>query len=582
MSIVNAETAYEVNTLNIDVMVNEDGRVTVNESLSINQIQDNQLKWELSNNYDYDWVLAGQSVSKHYTWEIENLEVQNYPFEMVKENNVTYVVIGNEAVPVKSNSEVEISYTMQLEDLGVGDIQEFSYLLLPDVPASVDCVSFRITMPKIFDLESLKFTLDGDVLAETDLDYDYQIVGTSIEGYINTPVNPYSSFMMSVDLGSSYFTFEKVVDVSLIIIGVSILLSIAAIIAFFLFGKDGLIQKTHTHLPPDGLNAASISYVSDGHVTAKDISALFIEWANLGYMRIEEVADVDNLYFVKLKDMGKERWKYERKLFNALFFNRTEVYANELDKYFMPYVSNAIKEIETIYSKNKENRVFTKSSMVMQLLSLLLAIAPIFIGSLYAFYNHFWHMELSLIFAVGISLCALVLELLWYATVSNKNGFKRVTYIGILMICAILTFVFAMVYTYIFKITIKVYGVCNATIACYCIVMLVMLFMDKRTPLGKAWYGEILGLKDFIVNSDEEALNEELIHNSDYFYDILPYAYILGVSDTWFKKFYSSTLSAPKWYKGKEGLTIQRFAPRYYRLLEIIRRHISSYPILHK
>ena len=38
------------------------------------------------------------------------------------------------------------------------------------------------------------------------------------------------------------------------------------------------------------------------------------------------------------------------------------------------------------------------------------------------------------------------------------------------------------------------------------------------------------------------------MENSEYFYNILPYAYVLGVSDKWIKKFESISLQAPSWY----------------------------------
>ena len=35
-----------------------------------------------------------------------------------------------------------------------------------------------------------------------------------------------------------------------------------------------------------------------------------------------------------------------------------------------------------------------------------------------------------------------------------------------------------------------------------------------------------------------------------YFYDILPYAYVLGVSDAWVKKFEDIAVEPPEWYNG--------------------------------
>ena len=38
--------------------------------------------------------------------------------------------------------------------------------------------------------------------------------------------------------------------------------------------------------------------------------------------------------------------------------------------------------------------------------------------------------------------------------------------------------------------------------------------------------------------------------NPSYFYDILPYAYVLGITDKWIKQFENITISEPSWYSG--------------------------------
>ena len=46
-----------------------------------------------------------------------------------------------------------------------------------------------------------------------------------------------------------------------------------------------------------------------------------------------------------------------------------------------------------------------------------------------------------------------------------------------------------------------------------------------------------------------------LIHDDpSYFYRILPYAYVLNVSDTWSKKFENIVIEQPDWYVGNSNL----------------------------
>lgn len=48
--------------------------------------------------------------------------------------------------------------------------------------------------------------------------------------------------------------------------------------------------------------------------------------------------------------------------------------------------------------------------------------------------------------------------------------------------------------------------------------------------------------------SEKSKLEVLITQNPSYFYEILPYAYALNVSDMWIKKFESISFAAPIWY----------------------------------
>jgi len=76
--------------------------------------------------------------------------------------------------------------------------------------------------------------------------------------------------------------------------------------------------------------------------------------------------------------------------------------------------------------------------------------------------------------------------------------------------------------------------------------------MPKRTEFGNEMLGRLSGFKNFLEIAEKEELELMVEKDPEYFYNILPYAYVLGVSDKWIKKFeeiYSmETTKAPKWY----------------------------------
>ena len=63
------------------------------------------------------------------------------------------------------------------------------------------------------------------------------------------------------------------------------------------------------------------------------------------------------------------------------------------------------------------------------------------------------------------------------------------------------------------------------------IIVLTMFIkiMPKRTKYGNELYGKIKGFRRFLENAEKQQLETLVEKNPQYFYDILPYTYALGV-----------------------------------------------------
>ena len=80
------------------------------------------------------------------------------------------------------------------------------------------------------------------------------------------------------------------------------------------------------------------------------------------------------------------------------------------------------------------------------------------------------------------------------------------------------------------------------------IILFFAAFLRKRTPQCREWMSELLGLRQFIEVAEKERLEALVNENPSYFYDVLPFAYVMGVSDTWSKKFESIAVPPPTFY----------------------------------
>ena len=86
--------------------------------------------------------------------------------------------------------------------------------------------------------------------------------------------------------------------------------------------------------------------------------------------------------------------------------------------------------------------------------------------------------------------------------------------------------------------------------ACIFGMVLCFIYMPKRTPFGVNMLGRLEGFRNFLEVAEKPQLEQLVMQDPQYFYRIMPYTYVLGVSNTWVKKFEEIQMQAPEWYGG--------------------------------
>ena len=96
-------------------------------------------------------------------------------------------------------------------------------------------------------------------------------------------------------------------------------------------------------------------------------------------------------------------------------------------------------------------------------------------------------------------------------------------------------------------------------IICATVIGIFIYYMPKRTKYGNEMLGKIRGFKRFLETAEKEQLEALVEKNPEYFYNILPYTYALGVSDKWVKQFESISIKEPDWYDSQNGFSMNTF-----------------------
>lgn len=578
---VKAQEAFTINHFDVELDVKNNGEIHVTQTLQVNFHESRHgIYFDIPTLYDMEWNIDGNIVKKRYHFPVSQIEVgNNVKYEVESQSKGKRIIIGDEDTLVYGPQTYQIKYVMETKDLGLGGRQMlYQNLISPAWDTTIESASFEIKMPKIFDLSAMHFYIGnyGSVENNDFPGFSYEIHDTTIYANLSTPLNNYQGVTVQLILPDYYFEYPKPFDWTWIIFGGCLFISIGSIILFFLYGKDGLIIKSIQFNAPKDMTCAVVSYIVDGHVNQKDIVTLIIEWANRGYLMIEEV-DQKTLRLIKLKEMREEAPKYERTLFNALFIKKDEVFTDKLGEDFYHHVDKAMNDVTRFYS-HKENRVFYKSSRVIQILELIFAALPMVGGIMYTIYNVVYEMLWSVLGGVVFLIFAIACISLLYYTVSSRYTMKRSKFSGLLVVSFILSCITIASYHAVFIWLKGNAVVLYSTLVTSMILVWVALFMDKRTPKGNEWLGEILGLRDFIETAEKDRL-EALVHdNPQYFYNILPYAYVLGISDVWSKKFADIVMENASWYQSEDQLPAYLFMPRYYRCMNNLQTQLYHIP----
>lgn len=110
------------------------------------------------------------------------------------------------------------------------------------------------------------------------------------------------------------------------------------------------------------------------------------------------------------------------------------------------------------------------------------------------------------------------------------------------------------------------------------ISILLSKLMNKRTLYGAEMLGKIKGFKNFLETAEKDKLEALVMENPTYFYDILPYTYVLGVSDKWIKKFEAISLKAPDWYDSSTSFDVSSFGSFMNKTMKSAQSSMSSSP----
>ena len=572
---ITRDDGYTINNYDIIIKVKENNVLDITENINVNFNESRHGIYRTIPLFNTITRLDG-TTSKNKV-QITNIKV-NEPYTKSIQNGKLNLQIGDPDRTITGPKTYSIHYDYNLGKDPSKDYDELYFNLIGNEwDTNINKVNFMINLPKEFDSDNLGFST-GKFGSTSSNDVYHQVNGNTISGYTLKTLEPGEGLTIRLELEEGYFKNAKLqVDwkESLIYI-FPILFPILCYNLWKKYGKDDKVVKTIEFNPPDGMNSLDVGFYYKGIATDKDVISLLLYFANKGYLKISKT-QVPKLFgtresftITKLKEYDGNDW-CEKTFLEGLFRKRrkdqspyligiqtipsNKVTEEDLKDNFYITIRHILNDKK---SKENQDKIFDSKSvrkkgsiMAAIVITLLMIIIPPFLTT-YDFIGTFFPLFIA---ALAISIYTYYTAKALEEKTKKLPSILLMTLVIIIVLC-ISFFAFPNVLLAFDSITLTGY-----LIGLICIIIMTIFYriIPKRTPYGIEILGKIKGFKEFIETAEKDKLETLVQDNPTYYYDILPYAYVLGVSNTWMKKFESMSYQPPNWYEGSTDFHISDF-----------------------
>ena len=560
-----ADEAYDIISYDVHMVISENNVADVTETITVNFTQERHgIYYYRQYQGDKYYYIDDEWVDVAYNNRISQFRVQDQKFSVSRTsydgNRYLEAKIGDSNKTVIGEQTYVITYRWDLGNNGFDTFDDFYRdIIVCDVGDTIQNASFTIELPDDFDTSLVTVMAGGYGSMDTSR-VRWQKDGTTLTGQVSGPLYGLEYVTVYMEFDEDFFTGESNPEATwnTVVRIIALLCTITAFVLWILFGRDKKIYPTVEFYPPDGLSPAEVGYINDGYADNKDIVALLMYWADQGCIRIEEQdrGDFAIIWRAPLPDTAPP---YERTMFGELFASGSLVLLSSLKRTFYTSVNAAKKGVTDSFAKSDARRVFTRQSKKARGIMAVLTMLPIaFAVFAYAFNVTGEFLNAVFIaFMIGWLIGLPVLMLAhclekWHSTQPAKR-----------MITLVLSIVVLTVVLLLYAILVPVFSnaadplamVLTTLLTCVSTVIMIVLavIMRKRTEQGDSWLGRIRGFKRFIEAAEKDRILRLVEQNPGYFYNILPYAYVLGVTNKWAKNFEEIAVQPPDWYSGRRA-----------------------------
>lgn len=539
---------YDIQEYHVDITVTEQNVYQVRENI---KVYFNQPRHGIYRDIPLEnHVGRADGSTSQVMASIRHISCGSDEFSVLRSGSSCQIKIGDKDSTITGNKAYYISYEYDMGKDVLQGADEFYYNIIgTGWSTSIRNVTFSIQMPKSFDVKKLGMVYgpDGDSATEG---LEFSVEGHKILGTLDSSVvlSPGEALTVRLELPDGYFIRKDTIPWQA---AAAVILSIVTMGAGFLlwntYGKDDPVVETVEFYAPDGMNSVEAAYAYKGSLDGNDVVSLIVYLAQKGYIEIREGTGKwkKDFTLIKRKDYAENN-RSEQIFMEGLFKKGDIVAKSMLENSFYKTVQSIVSQV-TLKMKYK---IFYAYSLNKNWILYLLLVVSSLMAGFQPIYSYLYDWTAAVI--CPIALVAVVVALFRILFGKKRDG----QILGFIIVAAFslisCSAMFSSVQVIFFAgsayklawIFVFIAGIVTSFFSAY---------MSKRTPYGNEMLGKLKGFRRFLETAEKDRLEAMAAENPQYFYEILPYTYVLDVSDTWMKKFESIAVEPPEWYHSHNG-----------------------------
>ncbi len=568
---------FRISAYDVKLNVQEDLKVYVTESITVDWYESNHHGIYKFTPQWYEYTGSDNKTVKRKSI-ISDYRALYDPFtvDMVKKKARIKIGSANSFVGYGEKTYL-IEYTYDMGKDPFKGFDEFIFHAYGDYwGTSINNASVEITLPKQVTAKDIKFFTDKYRKNDITESMNVKVDGNTI--YAKTDQALDSALTVDVLLPEGYFVggSNNYGIMSLICIIGGIALTVITFMTWYKYGKNHPKKaETVEFYPPDGLSSAEIGYIYGNKNIKKLTISLVVSLASKGYIKIDtddkKKVKITNLLNEPKKPAGlssvpkrKAEIRQEKDidgsltsaetLMMKLLFKKSsykELHSN-FDKFdavkdsltqkgYIKVIYDNVNEVNEEYNKavnsanyqdylkkldeyNESIKDYPKLNKYEKIVydNLSTCGTSFYLSDDTNFYKVFEDVEDEL--EIGI-----------YEKLNDMEASSKKSGATIRTILTAVCYFLA--YSYFEDLNPQLYILYKICLICVPIGILCRIVMGRKTTYGEEISAKVLGFRNFLIKVEKDQLERLVSQNPSYFYNILPYTYVLEISRKWIDKF---------------------------------------------